>query len=151
MKFALFFLLLFSSICYGQEKPVKKNVGNKFAKPLLMFDIPIKRGMFDGLSTNLGFLLGSEDWVQIGILAGYRVHQKNNAGFEVHQLPTASILWVVKAKKIVFIPMFTYANRSYQDVSMRIGHSIDKDKSIFVHIFGSLQMGYGIGTTVKIK
>jgi hypothetical protein len=47
--------------------------------------------------------------------------------------------------------MFSYANKKYQDVSIRLGHSFDKENMSFIHIFASTQLGYGVGTTILLK
>ena len=136
--------ILFSQSVFSQNS-------SEYIRPILVFEIPIQRGMFDGLNTSVGALFGSEKFVQIGVLVGYRTHTKVNSNFEVQQLPNLSILWKIPVDKFSIMPMFTYGNKTYQDVSLRVGYALDKDKNNFIHAFGSMQMGYGIGTTILLS
>lgn len=144
MKKLLFVLFFIPVISFAQEK--------KYIKPIVIFDLPVHNGAMNGLSTNVGALFGNENFVQIGLLVGYRQHSMTRSFFGPnHNLGTVSILWKVQFDKIIAVPMFSYANGSYQDLSIRFGYAFDKSKTSFVHLFTSTQMGLGIGTTVCIK
>jgi hypothetical protein len=140
MKKILLLALLFPCLLYSQ---------NKYIKPVVIFDVPIEKAMMNGLSMHVGALFGDQKFVQIGLLMGYRHHQ---IAYEpVIQTFTYSFLWRVPIKKFTVIPMFSYANETYQDVSIRIGRSFDKQNMSFIHIFASTQLGYGVGTTILLK
>lgn len=143
MKKLLLLLLIIPCLSYSQ---------NKYIKPVLIFDIPIEKAMMNGLSMHVGALFGDEKFVQIGLLMGYRHDQTSkNISQSIVQTFTYSFMWRVPIKKFTVIPMFSYANENYQDVSIRLGRSFDKQNMSFIHIFASTQLGYGVGTTILLK
>jgi hypothetical protein len=143
MKKILLLILLFPCLLYSQ---------NKYIKPMVIFDIPIQKAMMNGLSMHVGALFGDQKFIQIGLLMGYRSDQTSKNTYDpVIQTFTYSLLWRVPIKKFTVIPMFSYANKKYQDVSIRLGHSFDKENMSFIHIFASTQLGYGVGTTILLK
>lgn len=144
IKKILTLLLLLPIFSFGQK--------NKYIKPMILFDLVVQKQMFDGLSSNVGILMGDEKFTQIGLLVGYRQHSPaNNMMKPMNTLMTASILWKAQVERFLFLPMFSYGNESYQDLSFRIGYAVDKNKSTYIHMFTSSQMGFGIGTMVELN
>jgi hypothetical protein len=144
MKKLIFLLLLIPTLSFSQSK--------KYITPMAIFDVPLNYGLFDGLSVNAGALFGDEKFVQIGVLVGYRQYQTPSSRYEpVYSLGTFSFLWRVPLNKMLIIPMFSYANKTYQDLSLRLGYSINKEKTNFVHAFASTQMRFGVGVTIIVK
>lgn len=143
MRKLLLLLLIIPCLSYSQ---------NKYIKPVLIFDISIEKTMMNGLSMHVGGLFGDQKFIQIGLLMGYRTDQTSkNMSEPIVQTFTYSLLWRVPIKKFTVIPMFSYANKKYQDVSIRLGHSFDKENTSFIHVFASTQLGYGVGTTILLK
>jgi hypothetical protein len=135
MKKILLILMLLPCLSFAQ---------NKYIRPIVIFDAPIQKTMFGGASSHVGLLFGEEKFVQIGFLLGYRiVDTKQSASF--------SFMWKARFNKILIAPMFSYCSKEYQDISLRLGYSFNREKSSFIHVFGSTQMGYGIGGTFCLK
>lgn len=142
MKYVLTFIILVSTITgYSQ---------NKYVKPIIIVDIPVQNITVAGHSANIGVLFGNENFVQIGILTGYSIYKDKNEITE-QEFPTLSLMWRIPVKRVSVIPMFSYYNSKYQDLSIRVGYAITNTKATSIHLFGSTQMGYGIGTNIILK
>lgn len=114
-----------------------------------MFDLLIEKGMFNGMTSSVGVMFGKDNFTQIGVSVGYRQYQPARPLFSpTYSLLSGSILWKVRMERLLFLPSFSYSNENYQDVSIRLGYSVNKDNDIFIHGFYSTQMGYGIGVFV---
>jgi len=142
MKKFFILLVLIPIACFSQNK--------KHIKPIVIFDIPINNIAFSGLSSNVGALFGRDNFVQIGVFVGYRQHSDLKIN-KTYSLGTFSFMWRVPIDKFDITPMFTYANGTYQDLSMRLGYVVDKNKTISINIFTSSKMGSGVGTTIHLK
>ena len=141
-KIFLFALMLVALNSYSQKQ-----------KPITLgftFDAPIERNMlFNGLSANIGAWFGNDNLVPIGLFVGYRVHQtKTGKIWQVFGVTTA---WRIQAKSLLILPTFTYVSNEYQDLGIKFGYAIDAEKTSFVHVFVSGQMGVGIGTTISVS
>lgn len=145
MKKLLLILLLIPTLTFGQKK-------ERFITPFVMFDLVVEKGMFNGLSSNVGAMFGMDNFTQIGLSVGYRQYQPARPLFgPTYSLLSGSIFWKVRMERFLVLPSFSYSNKDYQDLTMRLGYSIDKDNDTFVHGFYSSQMGYGVGLFVMMK
>lgn len=140
-RILLLMLLTISSASFAQTNPIKFG---------LIFDVPVEKNLsFNGLNLNAGAWFGN-DFVPFGLFAGYRVHQPVKRA-KVWELFTITMAWRIQIKNIMLLPNFTYANREYQDVGMKVGYALDEEKTYFFHLSISQQLGMAIGTTISIN
>lgn len=143
MKKTFLLLLLLPCFLFSQ---------NKYFQPIGMIDFPIQKNYFPGYSVNFGCLFGTEKFVQIGLIVGFREHQSQIYPISYTESSfNFSFFWNIPIKRFIIMPMATYANESYQDLSLKVGYSTNKSKRVYIHMLASNKMGIGVGTTFKLK
>jgi hypothetical protein len=142
MKYLVLAFILLANTSSAQKKPITFG---------LMFDIPVEKNLtFNGLNLNAGAWFGNDCLVPIGVFGGYRVHQPvKNA--KVWEVITLTLAWKIQIKEFLILPNFTYANKEYQDLGIKFGYALDKEKTYFFHLSFSGQLGPSIGTTISIN
>jgi hypothetical protein len=135
-------LLLISNTAFSQRKNIT---------PALMFDLPIEKNIvFNGISVNAGAWFGNNSLVPIGVFVGYRVYQPNFKG-HIWNVFCLTLAWRVQVKDFLILPNFSYVNNDYQDLGMKVGYALDKEKTYFAHLSYCSQLGLSLGTTISIK
>jgi hypothetical protein len=106
----------------------------KYARPTMLVDYVGRSS-----SVNFGFCLGDPKFLQTIVLVGAVSNQPNS------QTLAASFGWRGNSGRLLFLPMFTYSGKNYQDVSLRLGYYLDQNKQYNVNAIASTYRGYGIG------
>lgn len=130
-KILLFACLIVCTHAIGQKR---------FSRPVAICDFVGK-----SVSANIGFSLGSEDFVQTFVMLGTIYTAPNSSNMAL------SVAWKADSKRLSFVPMFTYAGTNYQDVSLRFGYYTNRSKKYNVNVIASTHRGYGIGITAFIN
>ena len=135
-------LLLISNTAFSQRKNIT---------PALMFDLPIEKNfVFNGISVNAGAWFGNKSLVPIGVFVGYRVYQPNFKG-RIWDVFCVTLAWRIQVKDFLILPNFSYVNDDYQDLGIKLGYALDKEKTYFLHLGYSSQLGMALGTTISIN
>jgi hypothetical protein len=92
-------------------------------------------------SLNFGFSLGVDNFVQILLMGGALYNQNG-------QNLCATIGWKAKKNRFSFVPAFTYVGPDYQDVSFRVGYSIDPKRPYYLNVLYSSRRGIGMGINI---
>lgn len=142
LKYLLCFLLLLSNTAYSQ----RKNITAGF-----IADLPIeKKYGFNGISVHAGAWFGNKALVPIGVFAGYRSYQKNFTG-RIWNVFCLTLAWRIQVKDFLILPNFSFVNDDYQDLGIKFGYALDKERTYFLHIAYSSQLGMALGTTISIN
>jgi len=140
-----FLLLSFSSSAQNQ----------KYIVPSFFFEAPIERGyLFNGLNIGAGAIFGDNSpFVAIGVYAGVLTYQPYlGVKAPIIQKGTITLSFDIKTNtRLLIMPSFVIGTNDFNDLNIKLGYSIDKQKTMFATLFASQTYNMGMGFVVKIK
>ena len=127
----------------------------KYIIPSFFFEAPIERGyLFNGLNIGAGAIFGhNSPFVAIGVYAGILTYQPYiPAKAAIIQKGTITMSFDIRTNtRLLIMPSFVIGTKDFNDLNIKLGYSIDKEKTMFVTVFASQTYNMGMGFVVKIK
>ena len=127
----------------------------KYIIPSLFIEAPIEQGyLFNGLNFGVGAIFGhNSPFVAIGVYAGILTYQPYSpAKAAIIQKGTITMSFDIRTNtRLLIMPSFVIGTKDFNDLNIKLGYSIDKEKTMFVTVFASQTYNMGMGFVVKIK
>jgi hypothetical protein len=128
----------------------------KYIIPSFFLETPIEQGcLVNGLNFGAGAIFGDNSpFVAIGVYVGYLTYQPytQRKNEPILQKGTITMAFDIKTNtRLLIMPAFVIGTKDFNDLNIKLGYSVDKEKTMFVTLFASQTYNMGIGFVCKIK
>lgn len=147
-KVVLLISVLFATLSVAAQK--EKNI-----VPSFFIEVPVEQGyLFNGLNFGVGAIFGEQTpFVAIGLYAGLLTYQPYTPKFApIIQKGTITLTFDIKTNsRVLIMPSFVVGTNYFNDLNIKLGYAVDKERTMFVTGFASQTYNMGIGFVCKMK